>query len=366
MFVLSRNVSASYRVIATLVATAVVLWAMGAYNYAEAANLENVSDLMTDTSPGADSDHTITFNLVNTLADAETIVIDFVTANGFDFTGVTTGDFAITAGTATFSEAVSTTTDTITFTKTGGAAVATDPVTVTIDGSNKINNPSPADGNQSYEIDISAGTGAEDTGHTRIVILDTVLVTADVSTTFEFTVNGLAGGTVNGETVTDDSSSTTIPFETLSAGVPKVIAQNLTVQTNALNGFVVTVEADGGLESETGADIDLFDDGVSPDTPAAWNAPSNSISDENTWGHWGITTADQDTDGMRDGDEFAPNEFIGVSTTPRAIFAHDGPADGVTASIGSTTVAYKVAISALQEAADDYTATLTYIATPTF
>jgi hypothetical protein len=69
---------------------------------------------------------------------------------------------------------------------------------------------------------------------------------------------------------------------------------------------------------------------------------------------------------MRTGDEFGANEFIGVSTTPRAIFAHDGPADGITTDVGSTTVAYKVEITALQEAADDYTATLTYIATPTF
>jgi hypothetical protein len=338
---------------------------MGAYSYAEAANLENVSDLMTDTSPGADSDHLITFNLVSDLTGAQTIVIDFDDTNGFDLSGVTTGDFSITAGTATFSEAVDDVQDTITFTRTGGSASSTDPVTVTINGSNKINNPSPADGNQSYEIDISAGT---DVGHTRAVILDTVLVTADVSTTFEFTVNGMAGGTVNGETVTDDSSSTTIPFETLSAGVPKVIAQNLTVQTNALNGFVVTVEADGQLESQTGAVIDGFENGTYTDTPTDWTtgAPLNNIANPLTWGHWGITTADQDTDGMRDGDEFTANEFIGVSTTPRAIFAHDGPADGSTASVGSTTVAYKVEITALQEAADDYTTTLTYIATPTF
>jgi hypothetical protein len=364
MFVLSRNVSASYRVIATLVATAVVLWAMGAYNYAQAANIENASDLISDSAPGADSNHTITFDLVNPLLNAQTVIVDFDDANGFDFTGLTTGDVAITAGTATFSESVDTVNDTITFTKTGGSASTSIPVTVTVNGANKINNPSPADGNQSYEIDISAGT---DTGHTRVVILDTVLVTAAVSTTFEFTVNAMPGsGSVNGETLTIGSSSTTIPFGTLDAGSPEVIAQNLTVQTNALNGFVVTVEADGGLESETGADIDLFDDAVSPDVPAAWNPPSNSISDENTWGHWGVTTMDQDADGMRDGDEFAANEFIGVTTTPRAIFAHDGPADGATASIGSTTVAYKVAITALQEAADDYTATLTYIATPTF
>lgn len=364
MFVLSRNVSAGYKVIATLVTAALLLWIFGFHSFARAANVQNASDLMTDTSPGADSDHTVTFNLVNDLTNGQTVVIDFVQANGFDTTGVTTGDFAITAGAGTFSEAINTTTDVITFTSTGGTVASGTLVTVTIDGSNKINNPSPGDGNESYEIDISAGT---DTGHTRVVILDTVLVTADVSTTFDFTVNPIGiGATVNGETTTIGSSSTTIPFGNLTAGNAEVIAQNLTVQTNAINGFVVTVQSDGQFESSTGADIDNFDDGVDSDTPAAWNAPSNNISDENTWGHWGVTTADQDTDGMRDGDEFAASEFIGVSTTPRALFAHDGPADASTASIGSTTVAYKVAITALQEAADDYSAVLTYIATPTF
>ena len=364
MFVLSRNVSASFRVIATLVATALLFWTLGLHSFAQAANIQNASDLMTDTSPGADSDHTITFNLVNDLTNGQTIVIDFDQANGFDTTGVTTGDFAITAGAGTFSEAINTTTDIITFTSTGGTVASGTLVTVTIDGSNKINNPSPADGNESYEIDISAGT---DTGHTRVAILDTVLVTADVLTTFTFTVDPVGVGvSVNGETTTIGSSSTTIPFGTLDAGQPEVIAQDLRVETNAINGFVVTVEQDGHLESSTGADIDNFVDASSTDTPTAWAAPTNNISNENTWGHWGVTSADQDADGIRDGDEFAANEFIGVSTTPRAIFAHTGPADGSTPQIGSTTVAYKVEITALQEAADDYSAILTYIATPTF
>jgi hypothetical protein len=364
MFVLSRNVSASFRVIATLVATALILALYGVHN-AQAANIENASDLMTDTSPLADSNHTITFNLVTALSGTQAVTVNFDAANGFDFTGLTTGDFSITAGTTTFTENVNVGTDTITFTRSGGGVAAPGTlVTILINGTNKINNPDPGDGNQSYEIDISAGT---DSGHTRVVILDTVLVTANVQTTFEFAVNPVvAGGTVNGETVTDVSTSTTIPFGTLAANTPKVIAQNLTVQTNALNGFVVTVESDGQLESETGADIDMFDDDVESDTPATWNAPSNNIAQENTWGHWGVTTEDNDADGMRDLDEFAANEFIGVTTTPRAIFAHDGPADGLTANVGSTTVAYKVAITALQEAADDYSTILTYIATPTF
>jgi hypothetical protein len=44
---------------------------------------------------------------------------------------------------------------------------------------------------------------------------------------------------------------------------------------------------------------------------------------------------------------------------------HNGPSDGLTADIGTTTVAYTVGITALQEAGD-YSNTLTYICTPTY
>ena len=363
MFVLSRNVSASYRVIATLVATAVVLWAMGAYHYAEAANITTVSDLMSDSEPAADSNHLITFTLPTSLLTAETVVINFDSVNGFDFTGVTTGDFAITATGGTFSEAVNTGTDTITFTSTGGTVATSTVVTVTINGTNKINNPTPVGGSASYEIDISAGT---DSGHTRVAILNNVLVTAKVDTTFTFTVTGRATSTlVNGQTTTRTSSSTTIPFGTLTSGVPQTLSQRLNVQTNAINGFVVTVMEDQHLLSSTGADIDNFANGNNAITPATWSSPTNSISDEKTWGHWGVTSSDGTTTRATP-DEFGANEWQGVSTTPQVLFSHTGPADGTTAGIGSTTVGYRAQITALQEAADDYNTILTYVATPTF
>ncbi len=364
MFVITRDVSAAKKVIATLLAIAVTMWAIGYHGKAEAANIAEVSDLLSDSAPLADSNHTITFELVSTLADAQTIVVNFDSANGFDFTGVTTGDFAITAGTATFSEAVNTGTDTITFTKTGGAAATGTAVTITIDGTNKINNPNPADGNESYEIDISAGT---DTGHTRVVILDTVLVTAQVLTTFDFTVYGLATSTtVNGTTTSGTSGSTTLPYGTLTAGIPEILGHDLTVATNARNGFVVTVESDGYFDSSTGAIIDNYQDGTVVTVPETWVAPANDVNQANTWGHWGITSEDDDTVGNRGADEFNTNEWAGVTTTPIVIFAHDAPADEVTPGIGSTTVAYKVQITPLQEAGDDYSTVLTYIATPTF
>jgi hypothetical protein len=54
--------------------------------------------------------------------------------------------------------------------------------------------------------------------------------------------------------------------------------------------------------------------------------------------------------------------------TPVEVFYHNTPVEYSQGGmgVGSTTVAYKVEISNLQEAAKDYQATLTYIATPVF
>jgi hypothetical protein len=135
----------------------------------------------------------------------------------------------------------------------------------------------------------------------------------------------------------------------------------------------VTVEQDGNLRSSTGADIDGFIDGAYDNTPQAWQSPSNSLLNENTWGHWGLTTDDSDLGGTfetTNSGEFANggsgDRWVAASTTPRQVFSHNGPADGTSQDYGLAKVGYQVEITALQEAADDYQTTLMYIATPTF
>ncbi len=374
MFVLSRDVSAAKRVIATLLAIAVTMWALGFSSFAEAANLTDVKDTLTDSAPSAASNHSIQFISPSGVATSSTIVITFDAAT-FSLANIGEEDIDVLVnGTnrsnALWSTATSATSITLTF---GGTSIAAGATTTILIGLHAINegspntqivNPNPVDGNESYEIDISAG--ASDTGHTRVVILDTVLVTAQVNTTFNFTVYGLASSTnINGALATGASSSTTIPFGVLVANAPKVLGHDLTVGTNAANGFVVTVESDGYFDSSTGAIIDNYQDGTVVTDPETWAAPANNISLANTWGHWGVTSEDTNTNGNR-AFEFGANEWAGVTTSPTVIFAHNGPADASTFGIGSTTVGYKVEITPLQEAGDDYSTILTYIATPTF
>jgi hypothetical protein len=224
-------------------------------------------------------------------------------------------------------------------------------------GADQLVNPTAA----TYEIDLSTSVG--DTGSTRVAIVPVVTVTASVDTIFEFTVAGVAQGlTVNGTTTGTTTTATAINFGTLSAGVATTAAQDLTVRTNAKNGFTVTVIADGQLESVIGADIDSFSNGGNQSTPIGWAVPSASVGSENTYGHWGLTSDDTDI--------FAATQtYVAASTSPVTIFTHDGPVDGVASpSTGTSTtrVGYTVEISALQEAANDYTAILTYVATPVF
>lgn len=367
--------------IATLVAIALVLWAVGAHMFTtvEAANLTYVKDTLSDSDTGSASNHEIQFLSPTGVGNNETITVTFpagftgtssilFTDVDLEINGVDETLVAGAPGAGQWGFTWSGMTMTLTAANDeslGALATATIKIGTNASvpaGTNRITNPASVN---SYELTITAGPS--DTGQTRVAIVDNVLVTANVDTTLTFTVSGVNPlQTVNGSPTTTaaTSTSTSLPFETLAANVSKTLAQDLTVATNAIHGYVVTVEQDANLLSSTGADIDGFIDGAYTDAPTAWVSPSNAIGDENTWGHWGLTTDDISLLGA--GANFAADQWVAASTTPRAIMAHDGPSDGVTDDIGAARIGYQAQITALQEAGDDYSTTLTYIATPTF
>lgn len=367
------------KTIATIGGLAILLWSLGlpSLRFADAANITTVSDTLSDSAPSASSNHTITFTTPTGVANGGTIAITFPA--GFNLSSIVSTDvdiasssnFTVAAncsGSEPVSAAVSGQVLTFTFCSgDGGSLSAGATTTIKIGqnatfgttGTNRIVNPA-SEG--SYEINFAVGSS--DTGATRVVILNNVVVSAAVDTLFTFSVAGVAGGqTVNGDTTTGSSSSTSIPFGTLQPGVATTVAQTLTVNTNATNGYVVTVQVDQPLQSSTGADIDGFVDGSYTDTPTTWVAPASTLGSENTYGHWGITSDDATTTRAA---QFGTSEYASASTSPRVVMSNNGPANGVGTGVGTTKVGYKVQIGALQEAGDDYTATLTYVATPTF
>lgn len=380
MFAKTTNVGFAQRVVATLVACALVLWSVGAYTTAQAANLTTISDTLSDSDVSVVSNHTITFSSPTGVANGATIDLDFsdgpFVLGSVDFSDVDVsidglGDMVLVAACGGAGDEVGV--DVASWPVmtlelcTGEAGVIGAGGTTTIEigtnatagvaGDAQLTNPTAG----SYEIVITAG--ASDTGRLRVAIIDNVLVSAVVQTSFDFTITGHATGTaINGTSTTGSTTPTAINFGVLTADEIKSLAQRLSVTTNARNGFVVTVQSDSDLESSTGADIDVFDEGSDVSVPTAWNPPVPTIGNENSWGHWGVTSDDTDLAAP-----FGANEFIAISsTTPRQLFTHDGPADGSTDDIGQADVLYQVVITSLQEAADDYSTVLTYVATPTF
>jgi hypothetical protein len=382
MFAKTTNVGFAQRVVATLVASAVVLWSLGAYiSTAQAAALSEVSDTLSTSNPGVTASHTIVFKLASNIASGDTITITFPTGAG-EFIAA---DFAGIADTDVTADVDGNAIDTsVNFSSAAGVIqfdndqvdVAGATVTVAIaDG--LITNPTNIASHE-IEIQVSGALPYTDIGKTRIAIVDSVLVTAVVETTFDFVIEGLATGTpmANGitETPTGSSTPTALDYGVLVGNTPEALAQRLNVTTNAKEGFVVTVQTDGEFESANGAIIDSFNDAADlSDTGTVWAQPGGGAPDIDTpteWGHWGLISDDGDlvsAGGAAYSEEFQTSEsFIAASTSPRVVFHHTGAADGSTQDKGEAIVLYKVEITDFQEAADDYTTTLTYIATPTF
>lgn len=369
---------------AATVGLAIILWSLGlpSIRFAEAASVTSFSDTLSDSAPSVVSDHTIEFVTPTGMPAGETLSIVFpagftgigsLTADDIDLE-VNGSDEDLDDGAASGAiwnvTAAGQTIDIQSGTDVIGAGA-----TVTIEiGSNatfastsdaQITNPGVA---TSYEITVSVGDTPNDTGATRVAIVDAVTVTASVETLFDFTVTGVSDGTLvnTGDTTGGDTTATEIPFGELVADTASTAAQDLQVSTNAANGFVVTVQVDQQLLSANGADIDGFRNGDYDSTPVAWESPGATPGNENEYGHWGLSSSDDTlTSGLTDFFSGGDN-FVSASTTPVEVFRHDGPTDGTVAGEGTATAIYKVEVTALQEAANDYTATLTYVATPVF
>ncbi len=369
--------------IAIVVGVALFLWSTGLpslFRFAEAASITSASDTLSSSVPGQASNHTIEFTTPNGLLIGETIeltfdgtfTLGFLDENDVDIVvNGSSSSTAPSAGAATWGVATTSTTITFTTPTDMGVASAT-PIAIRIGlnavdfgtGDARITNPTATTTTHAIAI---AGT-MQDSGEVRIAVVDEVVVSASVNTSLTFTVAGVTDlQSVNGSPTTTAATSThsTLPFGTLDAnGTSKVLAHDLSVVTNADNGYVVTVEQTGDLQSTTGGVIDGFIDGSNTTTPSPWQGPSALIANPATYGHWGLTSSDDDTTARAA--EFTSDTWVSGSTTPIVIMGHDGPADGSTAGIGAARIGYQVAISPLQEAGDDYQTELRYIVTPTF
>ena len=215
----------------------------------------------------------------------------------------------------------------------------------------------------------------DERGSAMFAILEPVTVTARVSALLNFTVEGVADTeTVHSRALDITTAADAIDFGTLDADTPLAGAHDLTITTNASEGYSVTVFQDQRLTSPGGNTISNFvDDTSQPTSDAiAWTSPDGALLDSATWGHFGFTSQDVQVAASCIADpDGAEGYFFGEGwagfdgDTPEEIMCHVGPSDGTTEHVSTTRVGYQIEISPLQPAGD-YSNTLTYIATPTF
>lgn len=356
--------------ISVVSAIAIVLWTIGvpSLRSAEAANVIEFSDVVSDSAPSVGANHTLTFTTPTGLAAGNDIVLTFA---DFDFTGFTditdlslsiggaNKTLAGTASGAVWGAVINGGAKTITLTSGSDVVASSTEIVITVGDTNQIINP--ATSSVSYQITVEME--GSDTGTTMVAIVDSVKVTASVETSFDFAIIPLASSSVNGMPIVGTSTPTTVEFGTVDSNGFVSVTQGLTVETNAKNGFAVTVVADQTLTSANGAEIVSFDQGSAPVSPTGWVPPDGLIGSPNTYGHWGVSAP------YSNSQAFGLEEHMAVPTDSAnalEVFSHNGPADGSTWGVGRAAVVYTVEVSLLQPAADDYSATLTYVATPTF
>jgi len=307
----------------------------------EANSLDLAKDTISDSSPGQEEvTHTIVYDLGVELTAGQ--YVRFTFESGIDLSVATTTCPANTTASAT-AQLIDCVVDTTLASTTAATTTITDAI-----------NPSTI-GDYSVTISTHGTDDVEiESSEVKIYIIDEITVTAHVEATLSFSIGTTTPDDMIGaENFTGTSSPTTLAFGTLGTGA-KLMGHLLSVSTNADDGYTVTVQQDENLKTAAGADIDSF----STSTSAAWSLGSQDINDENTWGYLGLTS--DDTDAITEG-QYQGMDGVNAFT----VMTHNGPVNGADMGIGTTTVGYKIEVSALQEAGD-YQNALTYICTPTY
>jgi hypothetical protein len=333
----------------------------------EAASLTEASETISDSAPDATgATHTFDFTINLNIPAGGNIFITF--DSSFDLSDVGSSEVTCPAG----SSFVATTSQTVECSNAGliSATSALQFIVADVTSPSKSNATGVADSYINIIQTRNSGDVEIENARVIVAIIESVTMTATVNPILQFEISGLATDTVvNLATTTFLTTTTTIPFGIVNAGSAsaEIGGQELRVVTNALYGFAVTVNQDGNLQSGSGSDIDSFDDGVPQTTPAAWSSPAGTLGTENTYGHMGLTSNDSNlSSDDASYPDFSAGLFGGLNgANPFIIFAHTGSSDGSTQNMGLARVAYKIELSALQEAGD-YTSVLIYVCTPTY
>lgn len=212
------------------------------------------------------------------------------------------------------------------------------------------------------------GSAEIDSGVAAAATLNTTSIgmSATVDANFTFAIAAVnSGGTVNSESTTVTTTATTIPFGTQTPSTPSVGAHDVTITTNAGNGYRVTAShsatAQSGfppLISGSTNNIDTFT-GTNA-SPAVWSEPGGSTANTNT-GFFGYTTEDASLcTGTANRFTDTGNEWAGSTTTGEEVVCSTAGVSSQTTRLG-----WQLEVNSIQPAGT-YTGTVILIATPTY
>jgi hypothetical protein len=190
-----------------------------------------------------------------------------------------------------------------------------------------------------------------DTLPVQFIYTNGTTVSASVDSTLTFAVAGTSSGTTcNGATSNVVTTATTVPMGTVTTSTNKVGVQNLTVTTNAGNGYTVSARYSGQLASGSNT---IADHTGSNASPTAFSAAGTAA--------YGYTTNDSSL-GTGTANRFTstPNVWAAF-TTSNAEVAYSNAA----VSSQTTCVGHQVGVGSTTPAGS-YSTTAIYTATPVY
>lgn len=178
-------------------------------------------------------------------------------------------------------------------------------------------------------------------------------------------ITGTGANSVNATNLTSGVTSTasTIPFGTLTAGTPKVAAQDITVTTNASSGYTVTASHSANSQGVSAPLISGATNNIDPfsgtnASPVTWSSPAGSTGNTNT-GYFGYTTEDSSLCSGTAG-RFGSNKWAGSTTIGTEVACST---TGVSSE--TTRVGYQIEVNNVQPPGS-YSGTVILVATPTY
>jgi hypothetical protein len=339
-------------------------------------------DILSDSRPGAGANHTVSFAINSGFDASEYLDLDWPSSYAFP-PEIDCGDVDVATGTqftlsTTSSGCVATAntwgalfmSDTRVFRLTApsnaGIYVATGTtMTITIglnassqqSGNSRIVNPSAVG---SYSLDVAGPVG---TGRMMVAIYAGFDVSAQIADSLSLSVSSISAGVCtadDGASITaKDTTATAVPFGTINANTFYQACQDLSVATNAVAGYSLSVQESSAMKTASGQyvipDTTCDAGGCSEITAAAWTNPAKS-----GFGHTCFNQFMHDcASAYSNGTLFRQFANMSVGETVQTIMASSTPA------IATGRVKYRLS-APTNQATGTYTNLITYTILGTF